>query len=81
MREAARLYSKNRSHDNTSSIFKSTIEREGCQGGGRSDKVPGPGSYDITLPLVKPKYEAIVKKNRSIIIKVNDIQMPGFASR
>jgi hypothetical protein len=44
-------------------------------------EMPGPGSYDIILPIVKPKYEAIFKNNRSIIIKVNDVPSPAFFSR
>ena len=81
MREAARIYSKSKAQDKTSSIFKSSVEREGIQGVKRLSKAPGPGEYEVTLPLVKPKYEAIIKKNRSIIIKVNDVQMPGFCSK
>lgn len=44
-------------------------------------KDPGPGSYDVVLPLVKPKYEAIFKNNRSIIIKVNESPAPAFFSK
>ena len=42
---------------------------------------PGPGQYDVTLPLVKPRYEAIYKNNRSIIIKVNDSPTAAFISK
>ena len=43
--------------------------------------VPGPGQYEVTLPLVKPKFEAIFKNNKSIIIKVNDNPTAAFISR
>ena len=32
---------------------------------------PGPGAYDVGLPLIKPSYEAIRKNNDVIILKVN----------
>lgn len=36
-------------------------------------ETPGPGSYEIALPLIKPNYQAIHKKNDIIILKVNHI--------
>jgi len=40
----------------------------------------GPGQYDISLPIVKPKFEAIRKNNNTIIIKVNEKHTPAFRS-
>lgn len=32
---------------------------------------PGPGSYEVSLPLVQPAYEAIRKNEAVVILKVN----------
>jgi hypothetical protein len=37
--------------------------------------MPGPGNYDISLPLLKPKYQKIIKNNH-VIIKMNPIDKP-----
>jgi hypothetical protein len=31
----------------------------------------GPGHYNISFPIVKPKFEAIRKNNNTIIVKIN----------
>ena len=33
---------------------------------------PGPGTYNIGLPLIRPSYQAIKKNDETIILKVND---------
>lgn len=80
MKQAQRVYLRHKYNKNEQSpLFKSNVRR------GTLDPVknrePGPGSYEITLPLIKPKYQAIFKNNRSIIIKVNDIPVPPFCSK
>lgn len=40
----------------------------------------GPGQYNISFPIVKPKFEAIRKNNHTIIVKINDKLSPAFQS-
>ena len=79
MKEAQRVFSKSKPPPNQSAAFKSNVRREKLTS--NSETVPGVGKYELTLPLVKPKYEAILKANRSIIIKINDAPSIGFFSR
>ena len=37
-----------------------------------ASSIPGPGNYDISLPIVKPKFSTIIKNENAIIVKVND---------
>ena len=72
MREAKRLFSKNKNKQmlyQPSSVFKSTILRDLPNDSSHNDV--GPGQYNISFPLVKPKFEAIRKNNNTIIVKVN----------
>lgn len=81
MREAKRLFAKNKSSDmesSPSSIFKSKIPRDLPNDSKRCSV--GPGQYNIAFPLVKPKFEAIRKNNNTIIIKVNEKLSPVFQS-
>lgn len=59
--------------------FRSTVHRGKVKDDNKA--IPGPGQYEVTLPLVKPKFEAIFKNNKSIIIKVNDNPTAAFISR
>ena len=40
----------------------------------------GPGQYEISFPIVRPKFEAFRKNNNTIIIKVNDKGSSFFQS-
>lgn len=42
---------------------------------------PGPGYYQVQTNIVRPKVEAIIKKNQSILIRVNDVEAPAFNSK
>ena len=78
MKEAYRVYGRSKKVSHMSPSFRSTVNR----GKSRDEKYcPGPGQYDVTLPLVKPKFEAIYKNNKSIIIKVNDAPTAAFISK
>ena len=81
MREAKRLFSKNKSkslHNQPSSVFKSKLMRDLPDESYKNGV--GPGQYDISLPIVKPKFEAIRKNHNTIIIKVNEKNSPAFKS-
>jgi hypothetical protein len=80
MREAKRIFSKSSkipSEDSTS-VFKSKIARE-LPNESRRCSI-GPGQYNIALPIVRPKFEAIRKNNNTLIIKVNEKLSPVFQS-
>lgn len=81
MKEARRLFSKSHklSPENaSSSVFKSKIARK--LPNDSSGSCVGPGQYNIALPIVKPKFEAIRKNNNTLIIKVNEKLSPVFQS-
>ena len=40
----------------------------------------GPGQYNVALPMVKPRFEAIRKNNHTIIVKINEKLSPAFQS-
>lgn len=72
MREAKRLFSKNKDkqiRNQPSSVFQSKIIRD-LPDDSAKNKV-GPGQYNISFPIVKPKFEAIRKNHNTIIVKVN----------
>lgn len=39
---------------------------------------PGPGSYDISRPMVRPVIETLRKSNNNIIIKINEVGSSAF---
>ena len=39
---------------------------------------PGPGSYDISLPIITPVVETIRKSNNNIIVKLGHIGTSAF---
>jgi hypothetical protein len=39
---------------------------------------PGPGSYDVSLPLITPVVQTIRKKNNNIIVKLGHMGTPSF---
>lgn len=54
-------------HKNTENIrYSQTINTRA-----KPYETPGPGDYDISLPIVKPNYEAIKKNDDIVIIKIN----------
>lgn len=72
MREARRLFSKHHSpslRGQPSSVFRSKISRDFPDLSSRN--AIGPGQYNISFPIVRPRLEAIRKNNNTVIIKVN----------
>lgn len=41
---------------------------------------PGPGSYDVSLPLIVPIVQTIRKKNNNVIVKLGHIGTASFKS-
>ena len=41
---------------------------------------PGPGSYDISLPIIVPIVQTIRKKNNNVIVKLGHIGTASFQS-
>lgn len=39
---------------------------------------PGPGSYDVSLPLITPVVQTIRKKNNNVIVKLGHLGTPAF---
>lgn len=46
----------------------------------KKQQTPGPGTYDIGLPLIKPNFEAIRKSKDVMILKINH-HMESFSFR
>ena len=79
MREAKRLFQRTpRDPDSTSPFFKSKIDR-GFPSDSKKSAL-GPGQYNVALPMVRPKFEAIRKNNHTIIVKINEKLSPAFQS-
>ena len=81
MREARRLVSKHHSpslRNQPSSVFRSKQDR--ALPDHSSPHSVGPGHYNLSFPLVRPKLEAIRKNNNTVIIKVNEKHSPAFQS-
>ncbi len=41
---------------------------------------PGPGSYDVSLPIIMPIVQTIRKKNNNVIVKLGHIGTASFQS-
>ena len=39
---------------------------------------PGPGTYDVSLPLITPVVQTIRKKNNNVIVKLGHLGTPAF---
>ena len=39
---------------------------------------PGPGSYDISLPIITPVVQTIRKRNNNVIVKLGHIGTSSF---
>ena len=40
--------------------------------------LPGPGAYDVTLPMITPIVQTIRKKNNNIIVKLGHLGTSSF---
>lgn len=49
------------------------------KGKGKVDQ-PGPGSYDVSLPIILPIVQTIRKKNNNVIVKLGHIGTASFQS-
>ena len=54
MKEAYRVFTKNRKTHNESASFRSTVNRD--KETLKKKLGPGPGEYEVGLPLLKPKF-------------------------
>lgn len=81
MKSAKRLFekpSKNKEEVHPTSVFCSRLPRGSLSASGGA--AVGPGEYNIALPLVRPRFEAIRKNNNTLIVKVNEKLSPFFQS-
>lgn len=81
MKSAKRLFEKshkNKEESHPTSVFCSRLPRGSLSASGGT--AVGPGEYNIALPLVRPRFQAIRKNNNTLIVKVNEKLSPFFQS-
>ena len=44
----------------------------------KKEEDPGPGSYDISLPIIHPVVQTIRKKNNNVIVKLGHLGTASF---